>query len=484
MKKVQTIITTDVEVDDMNSLIHLCLYLNQMDVLAFIYTSSQYHFLGDGIHTLGEITPDYRCSGPGGLRRPRTTYGPDPEARDIKSFRPFEKGWIEKLWDNEYRDAYPHLIKHDPSYPSPEHLLDITLYGNIEFEGDVRFDTEGSDFIKEELLRDKEELLYLQSWGGVNTIVRALLSIYEQYHDSDNWETVYKRIIRRVRLLGVRDYVGQDNSYLHNRINELYPDLVILHSQYFYGVYGYSDMAPENCREMFRSSWMKDNIHDSGSALMASYRLYGDGKPIPGEAEVYQFGLNSTLDFAKPGVPPRVYEPFTFLGEGDSNCYIPLLDFGLHGLADKTSPTILGHISHGNSAYDHDLDHAYFIKAYQEDFAARAQWCTENGNSVHPLEIEISEKEITASPGKRVTVSASVTDRDGRGYEVSWLCLPDYSNYQGTERILPEPAEETSVSFNVPGDSRPGDSFLLIIQACHIHQTPITSFGEVRVNIE
>ena len=63
MEKTRTIITTDLECDDMNSLIHLCLHLNELDVQAIIYTSSRYHFNGDGIHTLGEITPHYSCSG-------------------------------------------------------------------------------------------------------------------------------------------------------------------------------------------------------------------------------------------------------------------------------------------------------------------------------------------------------------------------------------------------------------------------------------
>lgn len=42
----RVIVTTDMEVDDMNSLVHLALYLNLLDVQAVVYTASQYHFLG------------------------------------------------------------------------------------------------------------------------------------------------------------------------------------------------------------------------------------------------------------------------------------------------------------------------------------------------------------------------------------------------------------------------------------------------------
>ena len=40
MVKVKTIITTDGEVDDMNSLIHLCLYLNEINLVGVVYTAN------------------------------------------------------------------------------------------------------------------------------------------------------------------------------------------------------------------------------------------------------------------------------------------------------------------------------------------------------------------------------------------------------------------------------------------------------------
>ena len=59
----RVIVTTDMEVDDMNSLVHLALYLNLLDVQAVVYTASQYHFLGDGVHTLGEVNSHWRTKG-------------------------------------------------------------------------------------------------------------------------------------------------------------------------------------------------------------------------------------------------------------------------------------------------------------------------------------------------------------------------------------------------------------------------------------
>ena len=62
-EKPRVIVTTDLEVDDMNSLVHLALYLSELDVTAFVYTASQYHFLGDGVHALGQVNPHWRTKG-------------------------------------------------------------------------------------------------------------------------------------------------------------------------------------------------------------------------------------------------------------------------------------------------------------------------------------------------------------------------------------------------------------------------------------
>ena len=81
--KPRTILTTDMECDDMNSMIHLFLYLNELDLEGIVYTSSQFHFNGDGIHTLGEVTPHYCCLGQKETDGPMPDREPDPRAKDL-----------------------------------------------------------------------------------------------------------------------------------------------------------------------------------------------------------------------------------------------------------------------------------------------------------------------------------------------------------------------------------------------------------------
>ena len=46
--KCRTVITTDGEVDDRDSVIRALLYANEMDIAGIVLTSSMYHYAGDG----------------------------------------------------------------------------------------------------------------------------------------------------------------------------------------------------------------------------------------------------------------------------------------------------------------------------------------------------------------------------------------------------------------------------------------------------
>ena len=84
----RVIVTTDMEVDDMNSLVHLALYLNLLDVQAVVYTASQYHFLGDGVHALGEVNPHWRTKGRRSYEWDVVPHEPDPLAGELCEYRP------------------------------------------------------------------------------------------------------------------------------------------------------------------------------------------------------------------------------------------------------------------------------------------------------------------------------------------------------------------------------------------------------------
>lgn len=274
----RVIVTTDGECDDQNSLRHMALYFNDMDVAGLVYSSAEHHWEGDGEHKLSEIITTWQCDGGNG--------------GDYMVWRPSGTTWIHELIENEYAKDYVNLVRHDPNYPSPEELLAVTKVGNVLFEGDTRFETEGSNLIRDAILDDDPRLLFLQAWGGNNTIVRALLSIYETYHGTEQWDAIYNKVCSKVVFQKGMD---QDQSWAMNNMTEKFPDLMFMSTDVSLGYFLAND-ADENVRPYFNAEFLTENIKFNHGAMMSNYHLMGDGAVYPGEKDDMQYGLTTVID--------------------------------------------------------------------------------------------------------------------------------------------------------------------------------------------
>lgn len=496
----RVIVTTDMEVDDMNSMIHLALYLNLLDVEAVIYTASQYHFQGDGTHTLGEVTPHWRTKGRRSYEWTCVPHEPDPEAGSLRSYRPFPEHWCEDLWQNEYAEAWPLLNANaaaagEPPFPSPEQMLERTLVGNVAFEGDVREETPGSKRITEAILDDDPRTLWLLSWGGMNTIVRALMSIAERYRDTPEWHVVQQRIYNKVRVMGVADGVGQDNSWLDHGA-DLFPDLTFWCVPYMYGGYIDAKMAQEDSIELFRAPWPEQNLTRGNGPLMARYMLYGDGKVYANEPERFQFGKHARLDWGLEGVPAMQFDRGDFMAEGDSMTHIPLLPFGLRGADDRGFDTLLGRMfidgypdggaPIGFSALGKVIEGNPnpYLRAYQEDFAARAPWCAHGPKTCsHPARVTDVTDDRTAAPGEAVKLTATVDDPDGRGFDARWDVALAPTIYSGTQDLGTWSGHGLDATFTVPVDTHPGDRFVLTLTIRTRAERPTTRYAQLALTV-
>ena len=140
--KPRVIVTSDGEIDDECSLVRFLLYANEWDVEGIITSSSQYHWQG------------HRWAG---------------------------DDWAVPYLE-AYQEVYPKLLEHDQDYPTPDYLKSVTLLGNIAGEGEMDSITPGSRHIVKVLLDESDDRpVWVQAWGGPNTIARALKTIEEEY---------------------------------------------------------------------------------------------------------------------------------------------------------------------------------------------------------------------------------------------------------------------------------------------------------------
>jgi hypothetical protein len=137
----RVIVTTDGEIDDRCSMVRFLMYANEWDIEGLIYSSSRFHWLG---HTWSGVE------------------------------------WLNAQID-QYARVYHNLRQHADGYPLPEELKRLVYVGNIKNVGEMDEDTPGADRIVQVLLDDKPGPVYLQAWGGTNTIAKALAKIQKQH---------------------------------------------------------------------------------------------------------------------------------------------------------------------------------------------------------------------------------------------------------------------------------------------------------------
>ena len=479
--KPRMIITSDLEIDDMNSFIHQSLFFNEVDLAGIVVSGSFCHFTGDGKHMQKEVMDHIQNREEGAL--------------EMTSFRPQPLDWLPNLWTNQYAEAYEYLSRNAEGYPSPEHLCEITKIGNVQFEGDVREDSEDSDWIKACLLDDDERNLFIVTWGGFNTVARALLSIHEEFGDTDRWTEIYDKVCDKANIMGN----GQDWTY-EDFIKPLYPDLVIMRPNCGYPGYSAALNVQEDCRYTFQADWLKENIKFDHGSLMAYYKTVNDGQHIDSEEDKYQFGETNI-------VYDKEYNDFDYIAEGDSTHFIGLIaNTGLRGLENGAFDSYAGRASfvkasgedagyrctlpggvvpgqYVNPETNNIEKYNPYLLDFQLEWAARADWCVKPYDECnHAPVVEMAERDFTAAPGETVSFAATITDPDGDAVTAAWSVDPTGGVYSNEDMsVFAWTAYSPEASFTVPADAQSGDSFLLTLRARDDAEAVMTRYAQVQI---
>lgn len=495
--KPRIIITADPELDDNNSLIRFLLYATDFNIEGLIYTSSQFHWKGDGKGTKFMV-PGREYTKYGLNLCPCTSYRWKEDERFIHDA-------VEA-----YEKVYPNLKIHNESYPSPAYLKSKIKYGNIEFEGDISKETEGSNLIKNVLLDSIEGPVYITAWGGESTIARALKSIEEKYNNSPNWRAIKEKISKKLVLLPSGE---QDNSYV-DYIKPNWPGIDI--RKYKSGPnYGYGAQLVANVENapLLTSEWMQNNITTKG-ALGKLYRVWGDGKQMVKNDPFDYFGLDgySNEELKKMGyvvwMPKQ--EKGSWLGEGDTGTFMNMLQNGLNA-EDKDSPGGWGgkpFIPDPTSYIDpfsndttkvkalviseaylkkqaelaaNEIAYPNFFPAAQNDFANRMQWSVTSNykDANHPPVITLNNtKTIYAKPGDQIKLNVTVNDPDGDAYSIKWW---QFKNDKTTPEIEILNNNTLNPTFFLPINASTKQTLFLVIEVTDHHKMNLTNYALVKV---
>jgi hypothetical protein len=478
-RKPRVVITTDPELDDLNSLIRYLLYSSEFRTEGLIYASSQFHWKGDGKGTTLSV--------PG---REYTRFG--LHLCPCTSWRwTADEHHIDDAVD-AYAEAYPNLRIHDPGYPTPQALRSKIRWGNVEFDGDISKDTPGSDLIKSLLLDDDEEPVYLHAWGGQSTIARALKSIEDQYKGTPRWPAIRAKVIRKAVIHPSGD---QDDTYA-TYISPHWPEIRYREQQGGVDLaYGAQSRASAADAVFFSPAWTAANVSSRGP-LGRLYRLWGDGKQMV-KGDIFDYfgfsGLSADQLKAQGYIVWTPLQPKgSFLGEGDTGTFLNLIDNGLRGFRGDSfggwggysragAPPIYAAParSPGTPAPTHP-----FLAAAQNDFAARLTWATTSDyrKANHEPRITLDgPRVLSVRPGQPVSLRVRTSDPDGNAVQVRWWRWDKADTYAGPF-VLEHPVGR-AVSFRVPSDAKPGDTIDIIAEAADDGAPPLTRYERVILRV-
>ena len=466
--KPRVIVTTDPELDDLNSMIRYLLYTNELETEGLIYASSRFHWAGDGEGT-EFFLPDREYD------TPQTSWRWTEEGSDH----------IDEALD-AYAQVYDNLVVHDPQYPTPAELRSTVRVGNVEFEGDISEETPGSQLIEEVLLDDEGGPVYLLAWGGPSTIARALKSIQEDYEGTPQWPAIYEKVSEKAII---QAFVAQDPSYA-DYIAPNWPDVEFRDmATTQWGYFARRAVLPEFAHYL-SAEWLMDNVSSHGP-LGELYRVWGDGIQMHGGDVFDYFGeAGLTADELRAlgyqvWMPPQ--EQYSWISEGDTSTFLNLVDNGLRSHEDASW-----------SGWGGPLETRFFEDAML-DFAARLDWSVtdEYDDANHPptASVPAPRLDVSARPGQRVPLTVRVSDPDGDDLDGTWWHDEESGTYGGdvairTVRDLEVVggrvgrAQGLSVaSVTVPADAEPGETIHVVLEVVDDGEPTLTHYQRVVITV-
>ncbi|MGA9650541.1 nucleoside hydrolase-like domain-containing protein [Pedobacter sp.] len=453
-QKPRVFILSDGEIDDECSMVRCLLYANDFEIEGIITTSSQYHWQG------------HKWAG---------------------------DGWMAPYLD-AYQQVYPNLIKHDAAYPKPDYLRERTVLGNVKIEGEMDDVTAGSQLIVKVLLDQSDSRpIWMQAWGGTNTLARALKSIEKEHPER------MEEVAKKMRFFFIWEQDSTYQSYIKPHWGK-YNILTIISDQFEAIAYRWKNTQPKEMYQYYRADWMKKNILENRGPLSSLYKAHKIGDEgfeegdfrSEGDSPAFMHQINTGLrnlenpDWGGWGGRYVKVRGNTWLDPVPDKGYAYPEGrwWGNNGWGRMSS-------KRGNTAETDSMHRKYFepiwrwSPAFQNDFAARAAWCVKSyaGANHHPIVKLENALAISAKPGEKIKLSAKGTlDPDGDQLSYSWWEYQDADSNHDVVRLKGNFKQKAY--FIVPSEAKAGNTIHIICEVSDNGTPKLTRYQRVVLTIQ
>jgi hypothetical protein len=450
--RVRIFILTDIEnePDDAQSLVRLLTFANQFDVEGLVATTS--------LH-----------------QRDKTA------------------AWRIREIVGAYGQVRDNLEKHEPGWPTAEHLLSVVHEGRPAYGmaavGEAQ-DSSGSEALIAAADRNDPRPLWVPVWGGPNVLAQALWKVR-----ATRSPEALAKFVAKLRVHTISD---QDDSGPWIRKN--FPELFYivspgLHPGGAYHFATWSGISGDRFHARFTGAdfslvdnpWLDRNVRRKGP-LGAQYPhteflMEGD---TPSFLGLVRNGLNTPErpDWGGWGGRYELYTPRKQKWH---------LEAESRPIWTDAKDEVFG--ADGNW---HTSNHATIWRwrsAYQNEFAARMDWTIKpRAEANHPPVPKLGHAaQLTAKRGEQVQLSAEgSTDPDGDALSYEWFYYGEAGTFTTSNARAGQPIDirnfdQTKAWFVVPTDRvmPPGTGTIHIILAVTDHGTPrLTRYQRVIVTVE
>jgi hypothetical protein len=289
---------------------------------------------------------------------------------------------------DEWASVLDNILIHQEGYPDPEYLKSICFAGNMDenflhFTGPL--ETEGARHIIHVLLGPDPCPVWVQAWGGTNTIAQAISILEKDYRRKD-----IQRAKSKLKIFAIAD---QDSTSAW--IRENHPEIFYIRSHQFTALNYQHEGHPYSDHVIFSDEWTTCHVKKDHGPLGNMYAQ-------------------------------------SYFSEGDSPAFFHLIGNGLRADTDPTWGGWGGRFEkNGNTKYYSDAVDAgdrmhgqwIWLLDIQADFAVRMDWCVMDYKSANhypelPVDLPL---EIQARPGDMISLDArGCSDPDSDKLHYKW----------------------------------------------------------------
>ncbi len=331
--------------------------------------------------------------------------------------------------------------------------------------------------------------VWIQAWGGTNTIARALKTIEEQHPEK------MAEVAKKIRFYFIWEQDETYQKYIRPHWGKFGIETIIS-DQFIALFYHWKKYVPADQQAFLAGSWMKANILENHGPLCSLYKAHPKGDKgftegdfrSEGDSPAFLYnipnGLRSDESPAWGGWGGR------FVKVRENTWLDPVLEPDYQYPAGRWFTNSAWGRQRLKKEIPNDADLIAYLKpqwrwigAIQNDFAARADWCVKDFQEANHAPVAKVEGTLTreVKPGETVKLAATATDPDGDGLSFRWWQYFEADSAAATVTIRRSDSADEA-SFVAPGE--PGKQIHIILEVTDDGTPPLVGYQRIICNIK